>query len=133
MLSIVFRAKHLQTNTFRQTHTQANMNTISLGNISATTRLFREAQKCFGGLWCTIDTKHMELLIHTSDMAWFGYEYSLPFRGWIHGKSVFSPSFEKFVDDEVPVQRTAPRTTQELMNDISLLLQKLNFEYCCLY
>ena len=102
-------------------------------NTFDTTRLLCKAKKCIGGLWCTIDTKHMELLIHTSDTPLFGYECSLPFRGWIHGKSVFSPSFEKFVDDECPVQRTAPHTTQELMNDISLLLQKLNFEYCCLY
>ena len=101
-------------------------------NTFDTTRLLCEAKKCFCGLCCTIDTKHMELLIHRSNMSLVGYEYSLPFRGWTHGKSVFSLSFEKFVDDEVPVQRTVPHTTQELMNDISLLLQKLNFEYCCL-
>ena len=72
----------------------------------------------------------MELLIHTPNSMLDGHGYTLPFRGWIHDKSLFSLSFEQFVDDDVPVPRIAPRTTLEIMNDASLLLHNLNHASC---
>ena len=112
-------------------------------NASGINMFQEEAKKCFGGLSCTIDTKHMELLIHTPNSMLDGHGYTLPFRGWIHDKSLFSVcrlpahekslfslSFEQFVDDDVPVPRIAPRTTLEIMNDASLLLHNLNHAFC---
>ena len=91
----------------------------------------KEAEKCFGGLSCEINTKHMELLIIITDSNGSSTRngYTLPFRGWIHGKARFHPSFEYFVIDRVPPSK---ETTAEILNNASILLQLLNFNYCCL-
>ena len=104
-------------------HTKENMDSF-----------YEEAHKYFEGLACEIDTNLMELKIYSENI--FNGKiidnpcvYTLPFRGWIHDKGSFPPSFTDFVIDNVPPSK---QTTKEILNNVSLLLQKLNYEYCCL-
>ena len=95
---------------------------------------YEEVNKYLEGLECEIDTTYMELKIYVENTYNSKINnnpdvYILPFRGWIHGKASFPPSFADFVIDNVPPSK---QTTKEILNNVSLLLQKLNYEYCCL-
>ena len=111
----------LSTHSFSK-HTKENMDSF-----------YEQAHKCFEGLECEIDTNFMELRIYVEKMSINDksiiYKYDLPFRGWIHDKATFPPSFADFIIDNVPPSK---QTTDEILNNVSLLLQKLNYEYCCL-
>lgn len=76
-----------------------------------------------------IDTQRMEVILTTQDKtSGICYGYNLPFRGWIHKDNYskrFHPSHYDFLEEESP-------RGLDCLFDLSLFLQELNFEYCCI-